>query len=149
MVFEILGEDRRGYAPSYNPQSLCLFKRTSPPRKEHGAGNTTPAEQKLWLALRASQPEGVHFRRQHANALRPFRVGNYIVDFCTPRQKLIIELDGGHHLEQEAYDQERTEFLRSKGYRVLRFWNNEMLKDIHGVMSVILETLGQSAPTPD
>ena len=92
--------------------------------------NTTPAEQKLWSALRAHRTEGVHFRRQHA-------VGNYIVDFCSPKQKLIIELDGGQHLEQETYDQERTAFLQSKGYRVLRFWNNEVLEDLNGVVAVI------------
>jgi very-short-patch-repair endonuclease len=96
--------------------------------------NTTHAEQKLWSALRAHQTADIHFRRQHA-------IGNYIVDFCSPRQKLIIELDGSQHLEQEDYDQERTEFLQSKGYRVLRFWNNDVLSDLNGVMKVILETL--------
>jgi very-short-patch-repair endonuclease len=99
--------------------------------------NTTPAEQKLWNALRACQPEGVHFRRQHA-------IGNYIVDFCAATQKLIIELDGGQHLEQEAYDNERTIFLESKGYQVLRFWNNEVQNDLEGVMNVILEKLNHS-----
>ena len=96
--------------------------------------NTTPAEQKLWSALRAHQIENVHFRRQHA-------IGNYIVDFCSPRQKLIIELDGGQHLEQQEYDQVRTEFLQAKGYRVLRFWNNDVLSDLNGVMKVILDAL--------
>lgn len=82
----------------------------------------------------AHQIENVHFRRQHA-------IGNYIVDFCSPRQKLIIELDGGQHLEQQEYDQVRTEFLQAKGYRVLRFWNNDVLFDLNGVMKVILEAL--------
>ena len=68
-------------------------------------------------------------------------MGNYIVDFCASRQKLIIELDGGQHLEQESYDQERTEFLQSKGYRVLRFWNNDILNDLNGVTQVILDAL--------
>ena len=86
--------------------------------------------------MRASQPEGVHFRRQHA-------IGNYIVDFCAARQKLIVELDGSQHLEQEAYDQERTEFLQSKNYRVLRFWNNDVLNDLNDVMQVILEALNR------
>ena len=94
--------------------------------------NTTLAEQKLWSALRISQPEGVHFRRQHA-------FGNYVVDFCAARQKLIIELDGGQHLEQEAYDRERTELLQSKGYRVLRFWNNDVINDLDSVIKVILD----------
>lgn len=96
--------------------------------------NTTPAEQKLWQALRAHQTNDIHFRRQHA-------IGNYIVDFCAPRKRLIIELDGGQHLEQTSYDNERTAFLQSKGYRVLRFWNNNVLNDLNGVMQVILEAL--------
>jgi len=95
--------------------------------------NTTPAEQKLWSALRNDQL-GVNFRRQHA-------IGPYIVDFVCLKQKLIIELDGGHHLEQEAYDHERTAFLQSKGYRVLRFWNNDVINDLNGVISTILTAL--------
>ena len=94
----------------------------------------TEAESKLWRVLRSHQTNDVHFRRQHA-------IGNYIVDFCSPRQKLVIELDGGQHIEQEAYDNERTAFLSSKGYRVLRFWNNDVLNDLDGVMRVILEAL--------
>ena len=73
---------------------------------------------------------GVHFRNQHA-------IGNYIADFCAPRKKLIIELDGGQHLEKEMYDQERDKFLISRGYRVLRFWNKDVLEDINGVWMVI------------
>jgi very-short-patch-repair endonuclease len=72
----------------------------------------------------------VHFRNQHA-------IGNYVVDFCSPRRKLIIELDGSQHLEQEEYDAERTIFLEAKGYRILRFWNNQVMNDIEGVLRVI------------
>jgi very-short-patch-repair endonuclease len=93
----------------------------------------TPAERKLWSHLRSNQL-GIDFRRQHA-------IGPYITDFCCIKKKLIIELDGGQHLEQEAYDNERTTFLSSKGYRVLRFWNNDVLNDLDGVMHVILEAL--------
>jgi very-short-patch-repair endonuclease len=93
----------------------------------------TPAERKLWSHLRSGQL-GVDFRRQHA-------IGSYITDFCCVKKKLIIELDGGQHLEQEAYDNERTTFLASKGYRILRFWNNNVLNDLDGVMRVILEAL--------
>jgi very-short-patch-repair endonuclease len=67
-----------------------------------------------------------------------------VVDFCAARQKLIIELDGSQHLEQEAYDAERTAFLGTHGYQVLRFWNNEVLNDLDGVVQVILESLGSS-----
>ena len=93
--------------------------------------NMTPAEVKLWARLRAHSLEGVHFRNQHA-------IGNYIVDFCAPRKKLIIELDGSQHMEQEEYDRERTEYLQSKGYTVLRFWNNQILNDLDGVIRAII-----------
>ena len=92
--------------------------------------NQTEAEAKLWSRLRAHRMNGVQFRRQYA-------IGNYIVDFCSPRRKLIIEVDGSQHLEQNEYDSERTRFLESKGYRVLRFWNDAVLKDIDTVMNVI------------
>ena len=95
----------------------------------------TEAEAKLWRFLRAHRANDVHFRRQHA-------IGHYIVDFCSPRQKLVIEVDGSQHIDQQEYDQQRTEFLQSRGYRVLRFWNSDVLKDIEGVMGVILEALG-------
>lgn len=60
-----------------------------------------------------------------------------MVDFCAPRCKLIIELDGSQHLEQEEYDAQRTEFLESRGYKVLRFWNNDVLKNIDDVIREI------------
>ncbi len=95
--------------------------------------NLTPAEQKLWTALRNDQLH-VNFRRQHA-------IGPYIVDFVCLQKKLIIELDGGQHLEQEQYDTERTQFLQAKGYRVLRFWNNDVLNDLNGVITSIQNTI--------
>jgi len=74
--------------------------------------------------------KNIHFRNQHA-------IGNFVVDFCAPRRKLVIELDGGQHLGQEDYDKERTAFLISKGYRILRFWNNEVMNDIENVLRAI------------
>jgi very-short-patch-repair endonuclease len=68
-------------------------------------------------------------------------IGNYIVDFCAPRKKLVIELDGSQHLEQVEYDVERTAFLESKGYKVLRFWNNEVMNNIDLVLKVIWDAL--------
>ena len=100
--------------------------------------NSTPAEIKLWARLRAHRMADVHFRPQHA-------IGNYIVDFCAPRRKLIIELDGSQHLEQQEYDAERTEFLKSKGYKVLRFWNNDVMNDIDSVLNVIWDTLNEES----
>ena len=85
----------------------------------------TPAERKLWAVLRNDQL-GVSFRRQHA-------IGSYITDFCCIKKKLIIEVDGSQHLKQIEYDNERTAFLESQGYRVLRFWNNEVQNDLNGV----------------
>jgi very-short-patch-repair endonuclease len=96
----------------------------------------TEAEAKLWSRLRAHRMAGVQFRRQHA-------IGSYIVDFCSPRRKLVIELDGSQHLEQIEYDRRRTEYLESRGYRVLRFWNNEVLKNIHGVLNGIWNELNK------
>ena len=96
--------------------------------------NQTEAEAKLWTYLRGHRANGVHFRRQYA-------IGKFIVDFCAPRKKLIIEVDGGQHLEQREYDAERTQFLQLQGYTILRFWNHEVLKDIESVMGVILDTL--------
>ena len=92
--------------------------------------NQTEAEAKLWARLRAHRMAGVQFRRQYA-------IGNYIVDFCAPRRKLIIEVDGSQHLDQGEYDLERTTYLDSLGYRVLRFWNNEVMNEIDTVMGVI------------
>jgi very-short-patch-repair endonuclease len=76
--------------------------------------NQTEAELRLWYRLRSHRFEGIHFRRQHV-------IGNYVVDFCAPRRKLVIEVDGGQHVDQAEYDAQRTEYLNSKGYRVLRF----------------------------
>ena len=110
-----------------------MHKRTTPKVFKHTKQlrqNLTEAEAKLWSRLRNHQLKDIGFRRQHA-------IGNYVVDFCAPRQKLVIELDGSQHLEQEEYDVERTRFLKSKGYRVLRLWNNEVMKDIDGVLRAI------------
>ena len=89
----------------------------------------TQAEAELWKYLRRKQM-GVKFRRQHA-------LGNYIVDFCCIEKKLIIELDGSQHLDLEEYDEVRTEVLESLGYRVLRFWNNQVMNNIEGVVLAI------------
>ena len=84
--------------------------------------------------LRAHRMGNVHFRNQHA-------IGNYIVDFCVPCKKLIIELDGSQHLEQKEYDEERTKYLELHGYRVLRFWNNNVMNNIDDVLRVIWSVL--------
>lgn len=110
----------------------------STPKILHRAGElrkqTTPAEQKLWAYLRLMRADGIHFRRQYA-------IGSFITDFCAPRRKLIIELDGSQHLEQEQYDEERTKYLESQGYKVLRFWNNNVMNNIEDVILAITQTL--------
>jgi adenine-specific DNA-methyltransferase len=83
----------------------------------------TTAEQTLWKYLRAHRLGGAEFRRQHA-------IGPSIVDYCAPRWKIIIELDGGQHADQVEYDSARTEYLERQGHRVLRFWNNDVMKNI-------------------
>jgi very-short-patch-repair endonuclease len=110
-----------------------MHKRTSPQnfaRAKELHRNMSPAEAKLWKHLRAHQMADIHFRNQHA-------IGNYIVDFCAPRKKLIIELDGSQHLEQKEYDDERTRYFEARGYRVLRFWNNDVMNRIDDVLKAI------------
>ncbi len=90
----------------------------------------TIAERRLWNFLKLKQIGGVRFRRQHS-------IGKYIVDFCAVKEKLVIELDGSQHLDEEEHDNARTEFLNSKGFRVIRFWNNDVMNHIEGVIQEI------------
>lgn len=98
--------------------------------------NTTNAEKFLWYFLKNRQMLGVKFRRQAP-------IGDYIVDFISFEEKIIIELDGGQHNENKAisYDNERTKFLNSLGYRVLRFWDNEVFKNISDVLETIYNNI--------
>jgi very-short-patch-repair endonuclease len=102
----------------------------------------TDAERKLWwhLRYRLALPD-THFRRQ-------VHLGRYIADFVSHSLKLIIELDGGQHAVQMARDAGRTKFLESRGYRVLRFWNNDVLQNIDGVLEMIQSTI-LATPTPN
>ena len=72
-------------------------------------------------------------------------VGVCIPDFCSPRAKLIIELDGSQHLEQQEYDEERTKYLESLGYKVIRIWNNDVLNNIEGVILVIIYAMADGS----
>ena len=96
----------------------------------------TPAERKLWAIIRNDQL-GVSFRRQHA-------IGNYIPDFVCIEKKLIIELDGSQHLDQQEYDEERTKYLELHGYKVIRFWNHDVMNRINSVVTVILDALNNA-----
>jgi very-short-patch-repair endonuclease len=102
----------------------------------------TDAERKLWWYLRRRLAlSETHFRRQ-------VHLGRYIVDFVSHGMKLIIELDGGQHALQISRDAKRTAFLESKGYRVLRFWNNDVLQNIDGVLEMI-QSVALATPTPN
>ncbi len=103
----------------------------------------TDAERALWSELRNKQIEGVKFRRQQP-------IGPYIVDFVSLERKLIIEIDGGQHNERKVReeDQEREEWLKEKGYQTLRFWNNDVLTNIEGVLERIKENLEGKTPSP-
>jgi very-short-patch-repair endonuclease len=106
----------------------------------------TDAEKKLWALLPARQLNGYKFRRQ-------FVIGSVITDFCCFEHRLVIELDGGQHADQTAADQRRSAFLRSRGYRVLRFWDNEVLKNSDAVLEKIAHALDamklKSEPSPE
>ncbi len=92
--------------------------------------NPAPAEAILWLYLRKSGLNGLKFRRQQP-------VGKYVVDFLCCSKKIIIELDGGQHSENQEYDKVRDEFLAKEGYKVIRIWNNQIFNNIEGVIEYI------------
>ena len=96
--------------------------------------NQTDAEQRLWHKLRSRQIHYFKFRRQ-------FSLPPYIADFCCEEAKLIVELDGGQHAETEDADYKRTAFFERSGYKVIRFWNNDVMSNIDGVLEVIAKTL--------
>lgn len=93
--------------------------------------NQTDAERKLWGYLCRKQLEGLKFRRQQP-------IGPFIADFYCPEKRLIIEIDGSQHMKKETYDRDRTTSLESQGYRVLRFWNNDVLLNTAEVIDSIL-----------
>jgi very-short-patch-repair endonuclease len=101
---------------------------------------STDAERALWTQLRAHRFDGYKFRRQQV-------IGSYIVDFVCFEANLIIELDGSQHMDQVSYDNQRTEKLEQMGYRVLRFWNNEIFSELDGILETIRTALIQS-PSP-
>jgi len=96
----------------------------------------TEAERTLCARLRDRQLEGVKFRRQQP-------IGHYVVDFASLESRIIVEIDGGQHNERgkREKDEERTAWLKREGYRILRFWNNEVLRNVDGVLEVIREAL--------
>ena len=104
--------------------------------------NMTDAERRLWSALRGKQLEGMRFRRQ-------FPIGRYIADFVCLDERLIVEVDGGQHDEQRRYDGMREQWLMSRGFRVVRFWNNDVMTNLEGVVQAILDVAARPHPHPD
>jgi len=102
----------------------------------------TEAERKLWQHLKARQLMGVRFNRQ-------FPVGQYICDFVSRSRGLVIEIDGGQHnrAADRQYDARRTAFLHAQGYRVIRFWNSDVLDNVEGVLKRIERVL-EDMPSP-
>ncbi len=97
---------------------------------------STDAERLLWSKVRAHRLYGFKFKRQQL-------IGDYIVDFVCFEAKLVVELDGGQHADSTS-DSYRDNWLRSRGYKVLRFWNNDVLTNIEGVVEVVLRYLSPS-----
>ena len=103
--------------------------------------NSTEIENYLWKYLRNRQMEGFKFRRQQP-------IGKYIVDFVNFEKKIVVEVDGGQHAIYKRKDKIRDEWLRKDGYEVLRFWDNEVLTNIEGVLEIIKENLLIPSPWP-
>ncbi|HEX5429892.1 MAG TPA: endonuclease domain-containing protein [Patescibacteria group bacterium] len=111
------------------PKQLLLHSKSQ--RKAHN-----PWEYRLWYHLRGKGFNGYKFKRQ-------VRIGEYIVDFSCNKQKLVIELDGGTHNKSgvKINDEAKENYLQKEGYRVLRFWNSEVMDNINGVLSEIQDAL--------
>ena len=102
----------------------------------------TDAERHLWQRLRLRNIDGFKFRRQ-------YEIAPYIVDLICVEESLVIEIDGGQHADTVEYDATRTEFLANAGYHVLRFWNNDVLQNVDGVVQVITDALQGIEPHPN
>jgi very-short-patch-repair endonuclease len=110
------------------------------PRARGLRRDATYAEKKLWQYLRRISPGRSHFRRQAT-------IGPYFADFACHQTRILIEVDGGQHADSTT-DAKRTSYLEANGYRVLRFWNNEVLGNIEGVLEVISEAVAGEGPHP-
>jgi very-short-patch-repair endonuclease len=107
-------------------------------RVRHLRANMTDAEQQLWRILRMRQLGGRRFRRQ-------FQIGPFIADFACPELRLVIEVDGGQHADS-ASDAMRDLWLQSEGWKVVRFWNNEVLRNLEGVHARLEGVIAELSP---
>lgn len=101
----------------------------------------TEAEKLLWGKLRGRRLEGFKFRRQ-------FWIGGYIADFVCIEAKLVVEADGSQHGDAEDYDVRRDAYLKREGYRVIRFWNNDVMSNLEGVLESVRCALLERVPSP-
>src|ERR1039457_379324 len=125
------GKARMGVERSMTTRRISLVTTSRARALRRGM---TDVERVLWRALRGKQLNSHLFRRQHP-------IGRYIADFACIEQKIVIELDGGQHQEQLAYDEQRTASLQMHGWQVLSFWNNDVLNNLDGVLTTIAEKL--------
>jgi len=117
------------------PKRRYRTKTTTLARARRLRRDMTEPEKRLWNRLCDNQLGGRHFRRQ-------VPLGDYIADFCCLRPKPVVELDGETHVEISAAEARRARWLRGEGYQVLRFWNNEVMENIEGVLAQIARALG-------
>ena len=117
-----------------------MRKGQKPDRARELRKDMTPAERRLWTILQGRQLEGYRFRRQCP-------VGPYIADFACLEANLLLEVDGGQHMDA-VVDVRRDTFLRREGFHVLRFWNNEVMTNLEGVRALIVSRLADSHPCP-
>ena len=113
-----------------------MDKSTLRQRAKNLRKHSTDTEKHLWFYLRANRL-GYKFKRQ-------VPIGAYIVDFACLEKRLLIELDGSQHFDNETYDMERTSWLNAHGFKVLRFWNNDVLQQTTSVMEVIIQALTEA-----
>jgi len=133
------GEGRPSGRGGVAPQQKSIMSNIDRFRRERARQlrlNATEPEQRLWRALKSVPVFGSHFRRQ-------VPIGSYVADFACLKARLIIELDGGHHSKDDVAvkDEQRTRWLKSEGYRVIRFWNAELTENLPGVLDTIYRAL--------
>jgi very-short-patch-repair endonuclease len=115
------------------------MKNSLKPFAKHLRKKSTDTENVLWKQLRAKRFEGFKWRRQEP-------IGKYIVDFVCYEKRIIVECDGGQHIVQKDKDSKRDEWLKDRGYKILRFWDNEVLQNLDIVLDVIWKVLSDHPP---
>jgi len=133
------GSGTQNFPSSRQKPGIPVF--ATPDNSQALRRSLTDAERKLWGALRARQLVGAKFRRQ-------VPIGAYVADFLCRDARLVVEVDGGQHAES-ARDQYRDRWFNDNGFRVLRFWNNEVLGNLEGVLTMIAAEISGTPPHPD